>query len=46
MHDHAVTEICIVDVPPGEAPAAIRRAWVGLILPLKPGTSGPLESVS
>jgi hypothetical protein len=27
-------EIRIVDVPPGEAPATIRRAWVGLVLPL------------
>jgi hypothetical protein len=33
-------EIRIVAVPPGEAPEAIRRAWVGLILPLAPGEIG------
>ncbi len=27
----------IVAVPPGEAPEAIRRAWVGLVLPLAGG---------
>lgn len=36
-------EIRIVDVPPGEAPEAIRRAWVGLILPLAPGETGLRE---
>jgi hypothetical protein len=31
----------IIDVPPGEAPAWVRRAWVGLLLPLVPGHTGP-----
>jgi hypothetical protein len=31
----------IVDVPPGEAPEWVRRAWVGLVLPLLPGETGP-----
>src|SRR4051812_44441611 len=31
----------ITDVPPGEAPEHIRRAWVGLVLPLAPGETGP-----
>jgi hypothetical protein len=31
----------IVDVPPGEAPDYVRRAWVGLELPLAPGQKGP-----
>jgi hypothetical protein len=34
--------VCIVDVPPGEAPDYIRRAWVGLELPLAPGQTGPV----
>jgi hypothetical protein len=34
-------EIRIVNVPPGEAPEAIRRAWVGLVLPLAPREKGP-----
>jgi hypothetical protein len=33
-------EIRIVEVPPGEAPEHIRRAWVGLVLPLAAGESG------
>ena len=32
--DPHMASIRIVDVPPGEAPAAIRQAWVGLELPL------------
>jgi hypothetical protein len=31
----------IVDVPPGEAPEEVRRAWVGLELPLVAGETGP-----
>jgi hypothetical protein len=31
----------IVAVPPGEAPEQVRRAWVGLELPLTRGESGP-----
>jgi len=31
----------IVDTPPGEAPLAVRQAWVGLVLPLWPGEAGP-----
>ena len=26
--------IRIIEVPPGEAPAEVRKAWVGLVLPL------------
>jgi hypothetical protein len=31
----------IVGAPPGEAPDHVRRAWIGLELPLAPGQSGP-----
>jgi hypothetical protein len=31
----------IVEVPPGEAPEHIRRAWVGLVLPVEHGENGP-----
>jgi hypothetical protein len=34
-------EIRITDVPPGEAPEWVRRAWVGVVLPLAPGEDGP-----
>jgi hypothetical protein len=34
-------EIRIVDVPPGEAPESVRKRWVGLVLPLAHGESGP-----
>jgi hypothetical protein len=30
----------ILQTPPGEAPLDIREAWVGLVLPLRPGESG------
>jgi hypothetical protein len=33
--------IRITAVPPGEAPPEVRRAWVGLLLPLAPGEVGP-----
>lgn len=33
----------IVKVPPGEAPEKVRRAWVGLVLPLADGHSGPVQ---
>lgn len=33
--------IRIVEVPSGEAPEEVRRAWVGLILPLAQGETGP-----
>jgi len=37
-----VASIRIVDVPEGQAPEHIRRAWVGLLLPLSAGhPSGP-----
>lgn len=36
----------IVQVPPGEAPEEIRRAWVGLELPLLRGAAEPLPAVS
>lgn len=34
-------QIRITDVPPGEAPDWVRRAWVGMVLPLAPGETGP-----
>ena len=34
-------KIRIIDVPPGEAPASIRKCWVGLNLPLAEGEEGP-----
>jgi hypothetical protein len=34
-------QIRIVDTPPGEAPVAIRNAWIGIVLPLVPGVVGP-----
>jgi hypothetical protein len=33
--------IRIVAAPPGEAPPAIRAAWIGCVLPLVAGTDGP-----
>jgi hypothetical protein len=33
----------IIDVPPGEAPEWVRRAWVGLVLPLARTETGPRE---
>jgi hypothetical protein len=35
-------EIRITAVPPGEAPEEVRRAWVGLVLPLARRMQGPL----
>jgi hypothetical protein len=40
--DRAPKEIRIIDVPPGEAPESVRRAWVGLVLPVWKRTRGPL----
>jgi hypothetical protein len=34
-------KVRIIDVPPGEAPEEVRRAWVGLILPVALGEVGP-----
>jgi hypothetical protein len=34
-------EVRIVAVPPGPAPEEVRRAWVGLVLPLGPAETGP-----
>jgi hypothetical protein len=34
-------DIRIIATPPGEAPLRVRRAWVGLVLPLRPGETGP-----
>ena len=31
----------ITETPPGEAPLEVRKAWVGLVLPLRPGETGP-----
>jgi hypothetical protein len=38
-----VTRIRIVACPPGEAPESVRRAWIGLELPLPPGRLGQLR---
>src|SRR5579871_3824738 len=35
-------EIRIIAIPPGEAPEEVRRAWVGLVLPLAKRARGPL----
>jgi hypothetical protein len=34
-------KVRIIDVPPGEAPRWVRKAWVGLVLPLAPEEAGP-----
>ena len=34
-------EVRIIDVPLGEAPLWVRKAWVGLVLPLADGENGP-----
>jgi hypothetical protein len=33
--------ICIIATPPGDTPEEVRRAWVGLELPLAAGARGP-----
>jgi hypothetical protein len=33
--------IAILEVPPGNSPKHVRRAWVGLVLPLATGETGP-----
>jgi hypothetical protein len=35
------TQIRIIATPPGEAPEEIRRAWVGLVLPVAHGEPEP-----
>ncbi len=35
-----MAKIRIVACPPGEAPQAVREAWIGLELPLPPGRLG------
>lgn len=34
-------DIRITDIPPGEAPESVRKGWVGLVLPLACGETGP-----
>ncbi|HXU00514.1 MAG TPA: hypothetical protein VN903_05955 [Polyangia bacterium] len=34
-------QIRIIDTPPGEAPIEIRNAWIGIVLALVAGESGP-----
>jgi hypothetical protein len=34
-------DIRITDIPPGEAPESVRKGWVGLVLPLARGETGP-----
>jgi hypothetical protein len=36
-----MSSIRIIDVPDGEAPEDVRRAWVGLVLPLVEGIRQP-----
>jgi hypothetical protein len=36
----------IIDVPPGEAPDYVRKAWIGLELPLAPGQRGPAHKAT
>lgn len=36
--------IRIIQVPPGKAPAEVRKAWVGLVLPLASGHDSPIEA--
>jgi hypothetical protein len=45
--NRTVAYVRIIHTPPGEAPEEIRRAWVGLELPLRRGESEPrpLETV-
>ena len=38
-------QIRIIDTPPGEAPLEVRRAWIGITLPLATGTTGPRKSL-
>jgi hypothetical protein len=35
-----MASVRIIAVPPGEAPEEVRKAWVGLVLPLASGRSG------
>jgi hypothetical protein len=37
------THVRILDVPPGDAPRAVREAWVGLLLPIADGEVTPRE---
>ncbi len=39
----SIVHVRIVAVPPGEAPEEVRRAWVGLELPLAVGETGPRD---
>jgi hypothetical protein len=39
--NRAVAHLRILRVPPGEAPEEIRRAWVGIELPLRRGETQP-----
>jgi hypothetical protein len=39
--NRTVAHLRIVRLPPGEAPEEIRRAWVGIELPLRRGESEP-----
>ena len=34
--------IQVINLPPGEAPEAIRRAWIGILLSLPEGDEGPI----
>lgn len=36
-----MASVRIVSAPPGDAPEEVRRAWVGLVVPLPRGSSGP-----
>lgn len=41
-----VMKIQIIATPPGEAPIEIRKAWVGLELPLIAGDVGPVRALT
>jgi hypothetical protein len=41
--NRVVGHLRIVDTPPGEAPEEIRRAWVGVELPLRRGEGEPQQ---
>ncbi|HVS39553.1 MAG TPA: hypothetical protein VMS17_28610 [Gemmataceae bacterium] len=45
--NRVIGHVRIIQTPPGEAPDDIRRAWVGVELPLRPGEGQPrrMESV-
>ena len=39
----AVMRIKIIDVPLGEAPEGVRRAWIGMVVPLAQRSANPVQ---